>query len=509
MPAQPDPLPIVARSGARAHTVAAQQPPKSKERLPDHYELQQLVGSGSYGEVWQAYDQRHKRQVAIKRIPHLFRTREDCKRILREIAILSALNHESIVHLYDVPPAVDLGTFNELFIVTELCDTDMGRLLKTDVALTELHISMLLYNLLLGLMYLHSAGILHRDLKPANCLVNADCAVKICDFGLARTALPSQQLQRETSPTDMDDWPKAPRELARQYTKHVATRPYRAPELILLQTNYTDSVDVWSVGCIYAELLGMLETASGERGPLFLGSCCYPLSPHHSQPEQWKGSDQLAVIFDVIGTPSEADASFLDVEDARQYLRRFPAREGHGLANRLPYAGPQALDVLQETLRFDPRQRVSVDQLITRQVFDDVRDMPREVKALAPISLSFESLAPARLDEFRLRSCFYKQTMKLQSKSTDDRTKVASGSLDDVASDGESALSSEASPHRGSTKTSASPSTRRSSKVIDGGYPASEVVSVENDCVGKKAPLQQTAGDNIWDVDSRASSAGA
>merc|ERR1711948_210410 len=106
--------------------------------------------------------------------------------ILREIAILAKLQHENIVKIYDIVAPSNMKTFDELYMVMEICDSDLKKLCKTDVSLSLQHVDTLLYNLLVGLKYLHSAGIYHRDLKPANCLVNQDCSLKICDFGLAR-----------------------------------------------------------------------------------------------------------------------------------------------------------------------------------------------------------------------------------------------------------------------------------------------------------------------------------
>jgi len=129
-------------------------------------------------------------------------------------------------------------------MVMEICDSDLKKLCRTDVTLTTLHINTLLYNLLVGLSYLHSAGIYHRDLKPANCLVNQDCSVKICDFGLSRAIGDEQPNLGELPNTPRGDEdgaqqavPAVPhtQRLKRHLTGHVVTRWYRAPELILLQ----------------------------------------------------------------------------------------------------------------------------------------------------------------------------------------------------------------------------------------------------------------------------------
>eukprot|EP00913_Durusdinium_trenchii_P001267 g1167.t1 len=150
--------------------------PGDRWKIPPNYEVKQLIGTGSYGSVCEAFDNDKKRLVAIKRIAHMFEDLIDCKRILREIAILSKLEHENIVQVYDI-----------------VAPSNIHKLCWHDVTLTPLHINTLLYNLLVGLKYLHSAGIYHRDLKPANCLVNQDCSVKICDFGLSRAIEAAEQ----------------------------------------------------------------------------------------------------------------------------------------------------------------------------------------------------------------------------------------------------------------------------------------------------------------------------
>nr|XP_027201339.1 mitogen-activated protein kinase 4-like [Dermatophagoides pteronyssinus] len=199
--------------------------------MRNRYELRGLLGVGSYGRVWAAYDRVLKKLVAVKRINKLFSDLTDCKRILREICILNRLpNHNNIVKLLDcfIDEEQTIENFDTLYLVMDISDSDLRKILKQNVYLTEMHVLTLMYHLLCGILYLHSAGIYHRDLKPANCLVNQNCTVKICDLGLART---------------------------NQLTSHVVTRWYRAPELILLQPNYDEKIDVWSIGCIFGELL--------------------------------------------------------------------------------------------------------------------------------------------------------------------------------------------------------------------------------------------------------------
>ena len=125
----------------------------------------------------------------------------------------------------------------EIYVISELMETDLAQIIKSSQSLTDDHIQFFLYQILRGLKYLHSCGILHRDLKPRNLLVNSNCDLKICDFGLARANI--KNLMTENA----------------MLTDYIATRWYRAPEVVLSVKKYTAAIDVWSVGCILAELI--------------------------------------------------------------------------------------------------------------------------------------------------------------------------------------------------------------------------------------------------------------
>jgi mitogen-activated protein kinase 1/3 len=325
---------------------------------------------------------------------------------------MSKLRHEHVVRLYDLAINNHPNSFTELYIVMELCDSDLKKLCRTDATLTPLMINTLLYNLLVGLHYLHSAGIFHRDLKPANCLVNQDCSVKICDFGLCR-AIGEDVSERSESPAA----PSA--KTKRHLTGHVVTRWYRAPELILLQENYNEAIDIWSVGCIYAELLNMLEGVPlRERQPLFPGNSCFPLSPDHKHKTDYKyhtkgKHDQLNMIFNLLGTPSEADLDQLEREDARRYVRCFTPREGTGLRQRFPHIEEASMDILERMLRFNPRDRVRVGETLEHSLFqDNIRVPEKEITAKLPITLDLEK--EPDLDEELLRSYLCKEVQRFR-----------------------------------------------------------------------------------------------
>ena len=180
-------------------------------------------------------------------------------------------------------------------------ETDLEGIIRSEQPLTDDHTQFFLYQILRGLKYMHSAGILHRDLKPRNLLVNSNCDLKICDFGLARAEIPLLQSHSIV------------------LTDYITTRWYRAPEVLLSWKKYSTAIDVWSVGCIFAELLGMMKESAAtymDRQPLFPGKSCFPLSPDHQARIQPNGfpvakEDQLAVIFEILGTPDENDIAFV------------------------------------------------------------------------------------------------------------------------------------------------------------------------------------------------------
>jgi len=223
-----------------------------------------------------------------------------------------------------------------------------------------------------------------------------------------------QALPDSNSPREGQDAPKAP--LPRHLTVHVVTRWYRAPELILLQESYTEAIDVWSIGCIYAELLGMLEGSKMEdRGPLFPGSSCFPLSPDHKHKTDYKfhtkgKHDQLNMIFNLLGTPCEEDVELLEREDAKRYIQCFAKREGDGLKSKFPLVDDDSLDILARMLKFNPRDRIRVTEALAHPCVAEVREPSQESTASVHISLDFEK--EPDLTEMLLRKYFCREIRK-------------------------------------------------------------------------------------------------
>ncbi|SBS83455.1 mitogen-activated protein kinase 2, putative (MAPK2) [Plasmodium ovale curtisi] len=384
-------------------------------RVPENYEIKHLIGRGSYGFVYLAYDKKTRKNVAIKKVNRMFEDLIDCKRILREITILNRLRSNYVIKLHDLIIPEDLLKFDELYIVLEIADSDLKKLFKTPIYLTEEHVKTILYNLLLGEKYIHESGIIHRDLKPANCLLNQDCSVKICDFGLARTINCEKDIHivKDLEEKEENEEPGPHnKNIKKQLTSHVVTRWYRAPELILLQENYTNSIDMWSTGCIFAELLNMIESHINnptDRFPLFPGSSCFPLSPDRNSKKVHEKSnrDQLNIIFNVIGTPSEEDLKNITKEEVIKYIKLFPPRNGINLKIKYPSISDDGIDLLQSMLKFNANKRITIENALNHPYLKEVRKIELETFCTEKIILPFDDWMI--LSETQLRYIFLKE----------------------------------------------------------------------------------------------------
>jgi serine/threonine protein kinase len=211
--------------------------------------------------------------------------------------------------------------FDDIYLSSELMDTDLHTIIRQPSVLTNDQIQFLVYQILRGLKYIHSAKIIHRDLKPRNLLVNMNCDLKICDFGLARAL----DCHKDT----------------KGMTDYVATRWYRPPELLLSLTDYDASVDMWAVGCIFAELY--------KRKPFLPGL---------------DSREQLNLILDTFGTPSEEDIALIPNAKAQRYLRSIPYQPPKDLEILLPKADPLAIDLIKKMMTFNPKKRITTEEAL-------------------------------------------------------------------------------------------------------------------------------------------------
>jgi len=324
------------------------------ETGPD-YEILYSLGEGAYGTVVAAFYRPSRRYVAIKKILPFDHTLF-CLRTLRELKLLKFFSevcvNENIISVLDIIKPPSLDDFKEVYFVQELMQTDLHRVIRTQ-SLSDDHCQYFIYQLLRALKSIHSANIVHRDLKPANLLINANCDLKVCDFGLARS---------------MESTAPGAKEVGLM-TEYVATRWYRAPEIMLSFKMYTKAVDLWAVGCILAELL--------SRKPLFPGR---------------DYGHQLDLILDVIGTPTLDEFYSITSRRSRDYIRGLPIRKRKPFAQLFPKATPDAIDFLQKTLTFDSRKRITVDEALEHpyvSAYHDPEDEP-SVASLDPDYFDFD-----------------------------------------------------------------------------------------------------------------------
>lgn len=321
------------------------------------YRVCDVIGEGAYGVVCSAYHRPTGQKVAIKKIQP-FDHQMFALRTLRELKLLRYFQEsgasENIISILDVVKAPTFEGFTEVYFIQELMETDLHRVVRTQ-KLSDDHAQYFIYQILRALKIMHSADVIHRDLKPSNLLLNANCDLKICDFGLARSVLTAE-------PGGENGF----------MTEYVATRWYRAPEIMLTFKQYTKAIDIWSVGCILAEML-----------------TCRPLFPGRDY------HNQISLILDVLGTPSIDDFYAIGSRRSRDYIRNMPLRKRKDFSKLFPTASPEALDFLQKTLEFNPKKRPTVEECLAHPylaAYHDPEDEP-SVASLGPEYFSYD-LAP-------------------------------------------------------------------------------------------------------------------
>jgi len=303
--------------------------------------------------------------VAVKKIANAFEDAIDCKRTLREMRLLQHFQHENVLNLRDIMlPPPPTQEWNDIYLTLELMDTDLHYIIHSKQALTDDHIQYFIYQILRGLKAIHSAKVLHRDLKPNNLLVNKNCDLKICDFGLAR---------------GVDD------SRTQQLTEYVVTRWYRAPELLVENATYDQGIDIWSVGCILAECLGRKALLPGRD---YL--------------------QQLRLIIETLGRPSAQDLSIIENPQAREYIEALPKRNPTPFSTLYPNANPLAIDLLEKMLVFDPRGRISASVALEHEYLRALHNVNDEPTA-PPFDFTFEE---KEVTENDLRGLIWAQVQK-------------------------------------------------------------------------------------------------
>ncbi|TXG50841.1 hypothetical protein EZV62_023365 [Acer yangbiense] len=334
------------------------------------YQVQEVIGKGSYGVVGSAIETHTGERVAIKKINDVFEHVSDATRILREIKLLRLLRHPDIVEIKHIMLPPSRREFRDIYVVFELMESDLHQVIKANDDLTPEHYQFFLYQLL-------RANVFHRDLKPKNILANADCKLKICDFGLARVSF--------------NDAPSAI-----FWTDYVATRWYRAPELCgSFFSKYTPAIDTWSIGCIFAEML------SGK--PLFPGKNVV---------------HQLDLMTDLLGTPPPESIARIRNEKARRYLSSMRKKQPVPFTQKFPHVDPLALRLLERLLAFDPKDRPSAEEGLADPYFQGLANVDREPSTQAISKLEFE-FERRKLTKDDVRELIYREYSDIRVSSSD------------------------------------------------------------------------------------------
>ncbi|KDN34786.1 Cyclin-dependent kinase 1, partial [Rhizoctonia solani AG-8 WAC10335] len=293
----------------------------------ENYAKMEKVGEGTYGVVYKARDINTGRIVALKKIRLEAEDEGVPSTAIREISLLKELKDDNVVALFDIVHAD-----SKLYLVFEFLDMDLKKYMETinskngNRGLDKQIIKKFTYQLLAGLRYCHGRRVLHRDLKPQNLLIDNNENLKLADFGLARAfGIP-----------------------LRTYTHEVVTLWYRSPEVLLGSRHYSTAIDIWSVGCIVAEMV-----MHGQ-----------PLFPGDSE------IDQIFKIFRLLGTPNEE--VWPGVSQLPDYKETFPQWSAVELSQTVRGIDAQGLDLIASTLRYDTAQRISAKRALTHPYFNDL-----------------------------------------------------------------------------------------------------------------------------------------
>ncbi|XP_071448671.1 extracellular signal-regulated kinase 2 [Hetaerina americana] len=324
------------------------------------YEIGKRLGKGAYGIVWKANDRKTNEKVAVKKIFDAFRNPTDAQRTFREIMFLKAFgSHPNIITLRSIHKAKN---DKDIYLVFEYMDSDLHNVIKKGNVLKEIHIQFIMYQLLKATKYIHSGEVVHRDQKPSNVLIDVNCHCKLADFGLARSLNPKDSTNGQGSPEIVDP----------SLTDYVATRWYRAPEILVASKRYTKGVDMWSLGCILAEML------LGK--PIFPGSSTI---------------NQVELIMNTILKPSQEDIESVCSGYGMSLLEKTPSGPQRTVRQLLKNVRKDAIDLVEKLLVFNPSKRLSAIEALDHPYvsrFHRVKDEP---------SIHYRVVPPLR-DDVRL-----------------------------------------------------------------------------------------------------------
>lgn len=339
------------------------------DRVENHilkrFQLQKKIGQGAYGVVFKAIDRKTKETVALKKLFGAFRDATDSQRTFREVMLLQELNgHNNIIRLLNV---IKAQNNLDLYLIFDYMEADVFNVIRAGI-LQDIHKQYIIYQTLKALKFIHSADIIHRDLKPSNIFINSDSRVKLGDFGLARTLS------------------SGPNSYGMIVTEYVATRWYRAPEMLLKSVNYGKPIDMWSVGCILYELI--------VGRPLFPGKST---------------RDMITLVFEVTGLPDEEEYEAVRQEceipilynELKSQLGKIRKQKNLNSLIGNYCKDPNAIDLMTKLLQFNPKNRLTAEEALEHPFVAKFHDPKEEIICDRKIRIPLDDTKKFTLNIYR------------------------------------------------------------------------------------------------------------
>ncbi|CAA7408515.1 unnamed protein product [Spirodela intermedia] len=366
------------------------------------FQIAEVIGRGRRGLVRAAVDTHTGERVAIKKISDIFEHVSDAIRILREIKLLRLLRHPDIVEIKHIILPSSPTDFKDIFIVFELMESDLHQVIMDNEDLTQEHHRFFLYQLLRALKYLHTgpflsvvylsfifdwgvnfiskltlmvlffllANVIHRDLKPKNILANADCKLKIDNFNLSRASFSDASSSIFWNVCDV----------------LMMLCSFSYP---FIKLSYTPEIDIWSIGCVFAEML--------TRKPLFPGKNML----HH-----------MDLITNLLGTPSAESIAGVRNANARKYLSGMQKKKPVPFSQKFPGLDPLGVSLLERLLAFDPNCRPSAKEALADPYFHGLANVDHEPTA-QPISKVHFEFEKRKLTKEDVRELIYREVERI------------------------------------------------------------------------------------------------
>mmetsp|Transcript_2845 Transcript_2845/g.4098 ORF Transcript_2845/g.4098 Transcript_2845/m.4098 type:complete len:487 (+) Transcript_2845:84-1544(+) len=315
-----------------------------------HYDIIEIIGEGGFGVVAKAVDSHSGRVVAIKKICDVFKDTRRARLVYREFTILKHFNHPHVISLIDVIVPYSKELFQDIYFVMDLLVTDLHQVIYSQERQLSMEvIKYYMICLFLALQHVHQANVLHCDLKPNNLLLTEEGILKISDFGLARGV-------------DIDNPVLS--------NVEICSRWYRPPELLLASSRASPSIDIWSAGCIMAELL--------QGSVLFPGS---------------NSMDQLNRIINVLGIPPNTE--IFGSEQAKLFMSKLEPKNPITIQGVFSDCPPLAIDLLEKLLVWNPNRRITATEALNHKFFADAIN-PDMVPPFTP-NLFIKEIPPEHL----------------------------------------------------------------------------------------------------------------